>query len=209
MEDGAIDGLINLLTLDATGRAACARAGIPHLHVGYHENMPFAVLTDFHAMIADAVAALIGHGARRLTLVGDDIMAPPAFDALVRRLAGAVTGNGIVTEVLPGRVGVEAGARVARTLAERAADERPAAVIFVEDFAAAGAAREWVARGDYAPRLAVYANKQLPQVWPMPVLRYELDIEEQAAQGVRTMQEALLNPETPPRQEWVRARLAE
>jgi hypothetical protein len=65
------------------------------------------------------------------------------------------------------------------------------------------------AQPDYRPGLATLANKQLPQSWALPVIRFEVDLDEVAARAVGLLGEAMLNPDLPPRQEKVRARVAE
>lgn len=214
VDDGAIDGLITLEVLDASARATCASAGIPLLlcGVGRCEEMPLAVLGDSRGMIADAATALIGQGARRLALVtGDDDGDPDAraFAALVQRAARANGGNDVATELLPAGIGVQSGEEAALALAQRAAARRPDAMIVVDDFTALGMARVLAAQTGDLPRMAVLAHKQFSQPWPLPVMSYEIDIAEVAAHAVKTLQESLLNPALPPRQEWVKARLAE
>ena len=212
VENRAIDGLITFEELDDAGRAAFTRAGIPLLFCGVDacDVMPFATLGDYRDMVAAAAAALVGQGARRLALVtgGFIELDAPAFADIVRRAVGAHGGNGLATEVFSGGIGVAAGEEAARSLVERPAAQRPDALIILDDFTAAGMARALAAQGGYAPRFAVLAHKQFSQVWPLPVLRYEIDIAELAARAVKTLQEALLDPSLPPRQEWVRARLA-
>ncbi len=209
VEDRAIDGMIILPTLDAQGQSAFAAAGIPLLHCGFQEEMPFAALLDFRGMIAAAAAALVAGGARRLALFDSSIrLDADAFDRLVRKTAGVSGRNGLSTEkpcLVP--PGVEGGGQVARALLQLPPARRPDALIVTDDFAATGVAQVLASQADYRPGLAVSANKQLPQLWPMPVMRFEFDIDELAARAVQMLQDTLLNPETPPRQERVKARL--
>ncbi len=211
VEDRAIDGMIILPTLDAQGQAAFAAAGIPLLHCGVQEEMPFAALLDFRGMIAAAAATLVAGGARRLALFDSSIrLDADAFDGLVRKAAGVSGRNGLSTEkpcLVPS--GVEGGVQVARAMLQLPPARRPDALIVTDDFTATGVAQVLVSQADYRPRLAASANKQLPQAWPMPVLRFEFDIDELAARAVQMLQDTLLNPALPPRQERVRPKLAE
>ncbi len=206
VEAGAIDGVIVPPDMDA---AAITRAGIPAVEAGYMTSaMPFAILTDFTAMVAEAAARLLDGKGRRIALVGGDFKGV-AFEEILRQAAGGNGKNGVATEAMDCYPSLEAGGEVARAFLQRPASRRPDALIFADDFAAAGAAQALAAQPDYRPGLASMANKQLPQSWALPVLRFEIDLDEYAARTVDLLAEAMLNPALPPRQEKVKARLAE
>jgi hypothetical protein len=206
VEAGAIDGLIVPPEMDA---AAIAGAGIPAVETGFMTSaIPFAVLVDYPAMIAEAAASLLNGNVRRIALVGHDVRSG-SIEEIVRQTAGGSGKNSVATETITLYPGLEAGAAVARALFQRPAAKRPDALIFADDFAAAGAAQTLAAQPDYRPRLATMANKQLPQSWALPVMRFELDLDEVAERTVCLLGEAMLNPDLPPRQERVRAKLAE
>jgi len=202
VDAGAIDGLIVPSDMDAV---ALARIGIPAVETGFMTSaMPFAILTDFPAMIAEAAARLLDGKVRRIALIGE-VFESGAFEAIVRQAAGGK--NGVATEVIISNPGLEAGAEVARVLLQRPAARRPDALIFTDDFAAAGAAQTLAAQPDYRPGLATMANKQLPQSWALPIMRFEVDLDEVAERTVGLLGEAMLNPDLPPRQERVQARV--
>ncbi len=206
VEDRAIDGMIIFSSLDAQGQSAFAAAGIPLLHCSSQSEMPLATLVDSGSMVTGAVRTLLGQGARRLALVASSIN-EREFADIVRREAGAQGGSGRVTEVFRGVPGAAVGEGVARTLLQRPEASRSDALIIDDDYTAMGAARVLAAQDGYRPRFAVQGNKQLPQAWPMPVLLFELDIDEVAACAVRMLQKAMLDPGLPPRQERVPVRL--
>lgn len=207
--DHAIDGLITLEEMDARSLAACSRAGIPILNCGYiKSSMPLSVLNDYRGMVADSIPVLLGRGARRLALVASEGVKVEDFADLARLSAGVLGGNALTTEYVNASPSMEAGAQVAAMFEERAANERPDGLIFLDDFTALGAAHALVAMPGYAPHLVVFSNKQLPQIWPKPVLRYELDIAEVAACAMKMLQQVLLNPTLPPWQERVPIRRA-
>jgi hypothetical protein len=204
VEAGAVDGLIVPPAMDA---AAVARAGIPAVEAGFMTSaMPFAILTDVPAMIAEAATRLLDGKVRRIAVVGERFEAG-ALEAIVRQAAGGK--NGVATESIPWNPGLEAGGEIARALLQRPAARRPEALIFSDDFVAVGAVQTLAAQPDYRPGLATLANKQLPQAWALPVIRFEVDIDEIAARTVNMLGEVMLNPELPPRQEKVQARVAE
>lgn len=205
-----IDGLVTLEEVDAQACAACARAGIPLLHCGFMKStMPFAVLLDYRGMVADATTALLARGARRLALVVTPGLEVENFDDLVRRSAGPLGISGVSTEMLAVMCTMESGTRVASQMAQRSAEERPDGLIFLDDFTAVGAAHALAGMaGSYSPRLAVFSNRQLPQVWPEPVVRYELDITEVAKCAMTMLRQVLLNPSLPPWQQRVPIRMA-
>jgi DNA-binding LacI/PurR family transcriptional regulator len=169
--------------------------------------IPFAILVDYPAMIAEAAVRLLDGKARRIALIGVDFKGL-ALEEIFRQVAGGNRANGVATEVIDSWPGLESGAEVARALLQRPAAQRPEALIFADDFAAAGAAQTLAAQPDYRPGLASMANKQLPQSWALPVIRFEVDLDEVAERVVGMLAEAMLNPDLPPRQEKVRAKLA-
>jgi hypothetical protein len=206
VEAGAIDGLIVPPEMDV---AAIACAGIPAVETGFMTSaIPFAILLDYPAMIAEAVARLLDGKVRRIALVGGDLRGA-TLERTLREAAGADGADGVATEVLAAHPGLASGADIVGSLLQRPAARRPDALIFADDFAAAGAAQTLAAQPDYRPRLAAMANKQLPQSWALPVGRFEFDLDEIAERAVGMLGEAMLNPDLPPRQEKVQARLAE
>jgi hypothetical protein len=206
VEAGAIDGLIVPAKMDA---AAIARAGIPAVEIGLMTSaMPFAILADYPGMIAEATARLLEAKARRIALVSWRFDSG-AFEEMLRQAAGGNGATGVATEVIESLPSLAAGTEVARALLQRPASRRPDALIFTDDFTAVGAVQTLAAQPDYRPGLATMANKQLPQPWALPVVRFDLDLDEVAERTVGLLAETMLNPELPPRQEKVRAKLAE
>jgi len=170
--------------------------------------MPFATVLNYRGMITDAVAVLLQRGASKLALVGEAIDAQ-AFDTLVRQTARTSDRNSVSTEQIKHDRAIEGGIRVADQIAARSSKQRPDALIFLDDFVAAGATHKWASIGNYAPKIAVITSKQIPQTWSLPVLRFETDIEEFADRGAKMMREVLFNPNIPPRKEWVKPHLRE
>jgi hypothetical protein len=206
VEAGAIDGLIVPPEMDA---AAIARTGIPAVEAGYMTSaIPFAILTDVPAMIAEAATRLLDGKARRIAVVGWDSKGLD-LEEIFRQAAGNNRANGVATEMIDSWASLESGAEVARALLQRPAARRPEALIFSDDFVAAGAAQTLAAQPDYRPGLASMTNQQLPQSWALPVMRFEVDLDEVAERVVGMLGEAMLNPDLPPRQEKVKAKLAE
>lgn len=194
----AIDGLITLDEMDGSSRAAFDGAGIPAVECGYFSSrMPSAILLDYQSMISEAFSRLLALGVRRVALVGLNPAEPLS-----------VTG-GAGMELITASPGQAAGEAVACALLQRHAECRPDGLIFVDDFTAMGAVQTLAADPDYRPRVATLVNKQLPQAWAWPVIRFENDLEEVAARVVRMLCEAMLNPSLPPHQERVRVKLAE
>lgn len=203
----AIDGLIILDEMDVTSRAAFDRAGIPAVECGFFSSsMAYAILLDYPTMISEAAAKLLDRGVRKLALIGSN-PGTAVSGEMVRHAAGSKPG--VATELIPANPGREAGEAVAMALLQRPADHRPDGLIFVDDFTAVGAVQALAAHSDYRPCVATLVNKQLPQSWAFPVIRFENDLQEVAARGVRMLCEAMLNPDLTPCQERLPARLAE
>lgn len=203
----AIDGLITLDEMDVSSRETFGRAGIPALECGYFSSvMPSAILLDYRAMISGAAAQLLSRGARQVALVGSNPEETVSREIMRHVVEGT---SGVQAEMIPANPGQGAGEAVARALLQRPAEHRPDGLIFVDDFTAVGAVQTLAEHPGYRPRVATLVNKQLPQAWPWPVIRFENDLEEVAARGVRMLCEAMLNPSLPPHQERVQVKLAE
>jgi len=62
--------------------------------------------------------------------------------------------------------------------------------------------------GRWRPRLMVQTNRQTPFAYPLPVERFEVDVDDLARRAVALTLDRMLSGSGSPHQEWVQPRLA-
>jgi hypothetical protein len=208
--DEALDGLILLTSLDARQCRAIERNGTPVCHVGFWETMPHATVIDRYAMVVDAMALLAARGARRPALLtgGMDqlLSGAQARDRVTDGCARAALAacEGISISPAPG-----AATAVARQLCTRRKAQRPDALILTDDYAAQAVAEVLAAQADYRPLLVASTTRQLPLVFALPVIRFELDLDELADRAITKFRRRLLDPAADGGSDYVKAQACE
>jgi DNA-binding LacI/PurR family transcriptional regulator len=194
-EGGVIDALLAITSLDLRQCRALERRGLPVCHTGFWEEMPHATIVDTSAMLRDAADLLAARGTRRLAVLNPD---PARLLATVRDqpVAGRAgvppllrTGEALVA--LPSQ---GAGSAVVRQLLARPPSRRPGALVCTDDFTALEVTQVLAGQSGYRPLVAVMTTRQLPIPFALPVIRFELDLDELADRGVEKVQRLLLNP---------------
>lgn len=194
-EGGAIDALLAITSLDLRQCRALERRGLPVCHTGFWEEMPHATIVDMRAMLRDAAEVLAARGIRRLAVLHPD---PAHWLATVRDqpVAGRAgvpsmlrTGEALVAPASQG-----AGSAVVRQLLARPPSRRPGALVCTDDFTALEVTQALAGQSGYRPLVAVMTTRQLPIPFALPVIRFELDLDELADRGVQKLQKLLLNP---------------
>lgn len=170
---------------------------------------------DQGAMARDAVALLASKGCRRLTIISNNRLPTlrrfwNGFEqgvekARLKRWSGELITTRDLTKAqlqnAPWQIA--AGQAAAKVIAATPRRERPDGLIVLDDFTAAGLTMTLRELGDYRPRIAVLANLQVPQVYALPVFRFQLDVDLLARRGVSVFHERLLNPTLPAHMDWV------
>ncbi len=213
---GLLDAAICLGNLD---RGAWRRVAGNAPLCGFNEVSECGAQIDLRTMVREAVRCLAAQGARRVAVVRKarhpaerDLRAGFSEGLAVAGLRPQTMGNASAapkaSATLTNTVThMMAGARVAQSLLALPAARRPDGLIVLDDYMAAGLTAVLREGGGYRPRIAVVTHLQAPQVYALPVLRFELDIAELARRGVAILAERLRNPDLPGRVEWVAPRL--
>lgn len=185
---------------------------------GFAEAATCGAGVDQGAMAREAVALLVSNGCKRLTIISNS-KAPTlrrfwtGFEqgiekASFKRWTGELITTRDLTKVplqhAPWQIA--AGQAAAKVLAAMLRRERPDGLIVLDDFTAAGLTMTLREIGDYRPRIAVLTHQQVPQVYALPVFRFQLDIELLARRGVVVFYDRLLNPTLPAHMDWVAPR---
>ncbi len=203
IDAGMLDALVTPTRLVAPELPTCAAAG--------PEWATFGVVIDHAEMVRQACRTLLAGGARHLALLTSD--EPTANHRVCRDAFAAelgATGHPLgPADCLVVTPGLAAGRQVADCLLARPALERPDATIILDDVTAQGLSVHLREAGDYRPLLAVQTNRQAPLAFALPVLHFEVDVEELARRAVAKTVAALLNPTLPKTLDWQRPELAD
>jgi DNA-binding LacI/PurR family transcriptional regulator len=210
-----LDGAISLGSIDEKEWHSFAR-NVPLC--GFAEAAGCGAGVDQQAMAQDAVALLASKGCRRLTIISNALIPTlrrfwDGFEqgiekAQLKRWSGElISTGGLVKEHLHSASWqIAAGQSAAKVIAAMPKRERPDGLIVVDDFTAAGLTMTLRELGDYRPRIAVLTNLQVPQVYALPVFRFQLDVDLLARRGVSVFHKRLLNPTLPAHMDWVAPR---
>jgi DNA-binding LacI/PurR family transcriptional regulator len=172
---------------------------IPVCHVLGPEDADFGVVCESSAMAGEAATGLIRGGCRRLGLVLTGI-SPGDPGEIWRKFRRALRARGVPCpedRLLVAGEGREAGFRLADQLLSLPEGERPDGLVVMDDHVGAGLTAGLHARGDFRPALAVQVNRQTPEEFLLPVMRYENDLELLARLTVEKLVEWLLDPARP------------
>jgi DNA-binding LacI/PurR family transcriptional regulator len=214
-EDLAAGRLDGALTPVMRARAHSVQAGpaatVPIVHVGSWEVAPEGVVIEQGDMVRAAVALLASRGCRRLAVVG--IGPPkPGYDRFWAGFQAGLANAGLAAtdgECIHAGPGMKGGEAVAHELLARRPPLRPTGLIVLDDWIAMGLTGVLAGGNGYRPQVTVQSNAQAPLAYPLPVFRFELDVEELAARAVQLLLARIENPLLAARLEWLTPRLSE
>jgi hypothetical protein len=189
---GAVDAVIAQTRIDAPNVPVCYVVG--------PEDAQFGVVCESSAMAGEAATGLIRGGCRRLGLVLTGIPRGGMMGKVWRIFQRTLGDCGLPCpqdRLLVAGHGREAGIRLADHLLSLPEGERPDGLVVMDDHVASGLTAGLRARGDYRPALAVQVNRQTPEEFLLPVVRYENDLALLARLTVEKLVEWLLDPERP------------
>ncbi|MFA5203871.1 MAG: substrate-binding domain-containing protein [Lentisphaeria bacterium] len=216
LEEDLAEGRLDAVIIPAEVEPASwdrflAAGGIP-VYVGSSDKLRCAVLIEQKTMVRQAVNLLARQGCRRLA-VATYAYPHPGYDhywiGLQDDLAKAglplLAEEPISSNSMNGAAG---GRRIAADLLARPPQQRPDGVVVLDDWLAMGLAAALREAGGYTPKLVVQCNKQAPLAFALPATRFQVDVEELAAQSVALMLERLNAPARPERIRWLQPQLA-
>jgi len=169
-------------------------------HLGEVPASSFGICPDLRTFLRAAMDELVCRGCRRITWYGGAQAGFLEQEMLQRRrrMMGRLRPDGVSASVrsLPEWT-CRGGHELAGRLLKRPAGKRPEGVILMDDYATLGFTDRLRGQGEYRPSIVAVANRQIPLLFPLPVIRFEIDIEQVAQQAVRLLMRRLLNPEHP------------
>lgn len=207
---GSLDGLLLSERISGENWGKWHKQRLELTHAGAWEDAPAGVVIDQRPMVEDAVARLASAGCRRLGIVS--MYGPqPGFCWFWDSFRTAVNASGLGESnivSLHGGDGLHGGWRVAQHLLEMPSRMRPDGLIVIDDRIASGLTAVLAgANGEYRPRIAVQTNRQAPLAYALPVIHYEVDVDELARRAVANLMARLLNPATELQREYLSPKL--
>ncbi|MCZ7649065.1 MAG: GntR family transcriptional regulator [Planctomycetota bacterium] len=205
LEHGELDGLVVL---------ARAKPGVwkdlARLEVAGHEftgdpTAPCGTSIDNVPAVVDAVSILVREGCRRVAVVHKRPRNDPP--AGMKDGVGAVLSEaGLKPEAVEwifAPPGMDSGRKLGLEFLERAPSARPDGMLVIDDYSCLGVTQELHPHASYRPRLAAMTNRQLPLGFALPVIRFELDIDELVRRASALFLKQLYNPTLTGQFEWV------
>lgn len=178
VEAGHLDGLLTLMNLAPEDWQCIESKNVPVCYTGTWSGAPTGVLIDLPSFEREALSILETRGCRRVTLAGcsmDDI--------------SNATGFAEAFYVVPG---ISGGQLAAMSILERPIDQRPDGIVLEDDYSAMGLTSVFAEAGDYRPRTVVMTNKQLPLVFALPIIRFDLESDMLVERAVKMFKSSVL-----------------
>ena len=111
-----------------------------------------------------------------------------------RELCPKCDGLDVITFEQPGLLG---GQEAAEQILAMPPDDRPTGLMCLEGHAAMGLTESLAERPNYRPHILTLVPKQAPLLFRLPVLLFEVDLEQVAREAADRIMESLLNPDRP------------
>jgi len=204
-----INAVVTLGFFDTSDCEQAKAMKVPIIHVGAWENAPAGVVIDQGPMVKGAVELLIHRGCQRIA----DVSPAPAagfcrgWKAYQRAIARTGPGKQNTRHIVAGS-GSRGGWQAAETLLAMPESERPDGLVVHNDWVGMGLTARLAKAGDYRPAITVQTNRQAPLAFALPVIHFELDVEEIARRGAAMLIQRMRDPRVEDTVEWVRPRLA-
>lgn len=210
-EAGQLDGLIAIAMIDGEDWEYHRRRGLEIAHAGSWELAPAGAVIDQSRMVRESVRLLHERGCRRIGMVAQG----PPCQGYERFWTGLRAGAAAVGLAEPnvrgwyGGLGAAGGWRVGEQLLAVPAAERPDGLVIAEDRLANGLTAALVG-GDsrYRPQIVVQTNRQAPLAFALPVIHFDVDLDELARRAVTNLMRRVRGQATALEREWVYPRLA-
>ena len=200
-----LDAVLDLAGLTGENWRERAESGLILVHAGPWEDAPCGVVIEQGQMARHAVHALVDRGCRRLATVsmwGHDRGPARYWQGFVQGLQEAGMPAATAEQSLHGGEGPVGGCNVAAQLLAMPPHERPDGLVVVDDRVAMGLTAS-IVQSDYRPRIAVQTNRQAPLAFALPVLHFEVDIEDLARRAIDMLLRRLNRPDLPMERQWL------
>lgn len=201
LERGDLDGLVLLTSIPLQNWREIESRGVVLCHTPIWREAPCGVIIDEAEMASRAIEIMAGRGAKKIALVHTSSEFDRREQAVVEQsLAQAKLSPSDFIQY-KAEPGVLDGQKVAASLLQKPERDRPDGLIIFDDHLAMGLTSVLREAGNYCPMIAVQTNRQLPLVYAMPVIPFEVDIDELTHRTTVLMLERLVNPVTTARVE--------
>jgi DNA-binding LacI/PurR family transcriptional regulator len=205
-EKGGLDGFVSSPRIDGEDWQAWHERGLEMVAVGAWEEAPVGVVIEQGRMVTEAVGLLRARGCERLAVVNPGAPHPGFglfWDAFRKACCDAGL-SGDAARGLYGGAGPAGGWQVADQLLDMPEGERPDGLIVLNDRVATGLTAVLAPHSaSYRPQIAVQTNLQAPLAFALPVIHFEVDVDELAERATAMLIARLRNPQTKPRREWL------
>ncbi|MBN8709924.1 MAG: hypothetical protein BGO12_10565 [Verrucomicrobia bacterium 61-8] len=208
LTDARLDLVLSMVGLPESDMLSWEKRSIPFVHVGSHQTAPCGAIIEQSRMAREAVSLLAERGIKKTALISV-VVSDAGFwksyqQALCEFQMPCSDKQLHVTERGP----LE-GRHVAERILMLPPAKRPEALIITDDRVASGVAATLANESTYRPVLVVRTNRQAPLAFALPVIHFEIDIDELAQRAVELVQERLLRPSHPQRRVFVGANLTD
>lgn len=201
---GRLDAIMALCEMTIQRGAPAART-LPVVHAGSWEKAGTGVVIDSGATAERSVKLLASRGCRRLRVVS---IAPPteSYQRFWTGFRRGMTAAGLSFDEscrMHGGEGAIGGHRVAEALLQLPGRRRPDGLIIVDDRVATGLTSTLAAKSSYRPTIVVQTNMQAPLAYALPVIHFQVDVDELAQRATSMLLTRLLDVSLPSQRQWL------
>lgn len=199
LADGLLDALIVLVTMPAPVWTRMRDEGLVMYHTPFDERARCGLIVNEADIATQATNLFIKRDCRSLALVrmgnGNDT-SPLALHAM-QKTAAAHGMPASALEYFQTASPLQGSKDLVAQLLARPEQDRPEALIVMDDYVALGMTEMLAQQGDYRPHIAVTTHLQLPLGFHLPVVRFEIDLHAMTQQIIEEVHARLLNPALP------------
>lgn len=177
---------------------------IPVCGVAAWETSDFGVVIDQGVFVRRAAQELVRRGSAHIALV-----APNAVHHYFPRLkdgyadaVGEFPNCRFSRFSLAATSGIRGGIEVGGHLLRLSREERPDGLIIQDDMMAQGLTLRLREAGEYVPRCVVQTHLQTPSIFSLPIIPFEIDLEDLAARAASQLIAKMVNPDSKAELDW-------
>lgn len=205
LKSGQIDLVLTMSSLPKSEWNYWSDRGIPFVHAGAWEDAPCGVIIDQGRMVREAVSHLVRRGCVRPAVVSQG--GPVAGHERYWRGFVAAAEEFFLPcgqeQQLHAGFGAVGGFMLGKRLLEMPSDRRPDGLIVTNDLIAAGLTAMLVRQAEYRPLISVQTNRQASLAFAMPIIPFELDVNDLAQRATDLVLQRLFRPTSSPIRDWV------
>ncbi|MCF7853371.1 MAG: GntR family transcriptional regulator [Candidatus Pacebacteria bacterium] len=194
IDAGLVDGIMNVGNLAEQDRQKLAELDIPLCFSTIWQLASCGAVIDVTKFAADALSTLKEMGAKRIGVITASYHTGYEEFLVSAQETAAPIPDVVIDPIEVGETNLGGGRRAARTLMERPDDQRPDAVITMDDRIALGLTQVLRLESNYRPIVAAQTHQATPLAFALPVLHFELDDVRLAQVAIEMLIKRLKNP---------------